>query len=189
MIHRRRMSFQTQQNSPQKGAKKNTMLKFLLTLAAVIAIAAAIPSESDTQGLDFLDLEDSDTENLRLSADESDELDLDDEAAETEGSNRRHSTPMPDGPGHAICMRSCCKQGTYGTPGGPCTSCPENQTSPTTANGIQDSNCKCPNEQKSSCKACGICERFIAATGKCGPKCSAPTRNCKASGPNAGKCT
>jgi hypothetical protein len=51
------------------------MLKLLLTLAAVIAIAAAVPSDTqgledlvtddllaDTQGLEFEDLEDSDTD-------------------------------------------------------------------------------------------------------------------------------
>jgi hypothetical protein len=169
------------------------MLKLLLTLAAVIAIAAAVPS--DTHGLEFQDLQDSDTDDLL--ADVSDELDvadelhLDDEAmkqsSQSQGQGQYDS--MPSGANGSVKnMRPCCKRGTYGTPGGSCTSCPPNHTSPTTENGIENSNGKCPNEATSSCISCNRCQRFDAATGECVAKCSGSKKNCKTSGSNAGKC-
>jgi hypothetical protein len=158
------------------------MLKLLLTLAAVIAIAAAVPS--DTQGLEFQDLQDSDTDDLL--ADVSDELDVTDEL-HVDDEASRGGAPTETWI-RTQCTKSCCKKGTYGTPGGPCRSCPPNHTSPTTANGIQDANCKCPNEAISSCQSCDRCQTLNAATGECVAKCSAPRKNCKTSGSNAGKC-
>ncbi len=185
------------------------MLKLLLTLAAVIAITAAV--SSDTQGLEFPDLQDSDTEDLL--ADVSDELDvadelhLDDEVAESSSSSSSHSenandnhiapepaAPAPEPSTHpkpkknddnekTKCTKQCCPRGSYGTPGGSCTSCPPNHGSESTANGIQDAECKCPNESPKQCRACNACQHVVA--GACVAKCSAPKKNCKT---NTGVC-
>ncbi len=183
-------------NFPTKSVQTNPMLKLLLTLAAVIAIAAAVPS--DTQGLGFQDLQDSDADDVF--ADLSDELDLDDEVAN--GPLRRSmdpvyrpvfSSPSAPTPDNYNAVKQCCKSGEYGQAVSAtrrlCKKCGPEETSPTSKNGMTDETGKCPNELMSSCLACGICEKFIAATGSCAAKCSAPTRKCKTSGPDRGKCT
>lgn len=200
-------SFQTA-NFASKCVKSNSMLKLLLTLAALIAIAAAV--SSDTQGLEFQDLQDSDTDDLL--ADVSDELDvadelhLDDGVAESSlsssshsgNANNNHIAPEPAAPApnpklkqtdddaKTKCTKACCPRGSFGTPGGSCALCPSNHISESTDNGIQNAQCKCPNETSKQCSACNACQHVV--DGKCVAKCSGTTKNCKTSGANPGKC-
>ncbi len=189
-----------------KSVITNPMLKLFLTLAAVFAIVAAVPS--DTEGLGFQDLQDSDADDFF--ADLSDELDLDDdevaktvvfqpndnngEVAKTVQPNNNNGdseVPKRNKPRVISSLgKHCCKPGDYGkNASGGCRKCGSGQTSPTTQNGMTDPTGRCPNEEKSSCKLCGICETFNAATGRCDAKCSGLKRNCKTSGANAGTCT
>lgn len=184
-----------------KLVKTNSMLKLLLTLAAVIAIAAAVPS--GTQGLEFQDLQDSDTDDLL--ADVSDELDLDDEVAEsslssssgspvgdalptstTRKSNTKKTQTTHDDDAKTKQTKKCCPAGSYGPPGGLCTLCPTNHMSDSTTNGITDAKGNCPNESSGTCRACDSCQNVVG--GKCVSKCSAPQK-CKTTGPTAGKCS
>ncbi len=203
-----RRSFQTA-NFASKCVKSNSMLKLLLTLAALIAIAAAV--SSDTQVLEFQDLQDSDTDDLMADVSDelgvADELDLDDEVAESslsssshsENANNDHVAPEPAAPApepsthpklketdtgkKTKCTKKCCPKGSFGTPGGSCTSCGPNHSSESTANGIQDAECKCPNETPKQCRACDACQ--VVVSGACVAKCSGPKKNCKT---NAGVC-
>ncbi len=190
-----------------KLVKTNSMLKLLLTLAAVIAIAAAVPS--GTQGLEFQDLQDSDTDDLFADVsnelDVADELDLDDEVAEsslssssgspvgdalptstTRNSKTKKTQTTDDDDAKSKQTKKCCPAGSYGPPGGLCTLCPTNHMSDSTTNGITDAKGKCPNESSGTCRACDSCQ--IVVGGKCVSRCSAKTK-CKTTGPTAGQCS